>query len=209
MIREIINNITPAAAESLFNLFNTSLMSTKYYSSAPGYRTDPDLINVFIIRCNPIYVTNDINRNNDWMFIIQNPGRLNPSHKKYIFQVTVDPKIKKNGIANSLPQQYLGNIRNHRWIPGRPAICQDNHKVWVRRYNKMGFYEEAGYFGINIHNNAGLFNSSLGCTILASENSYSQTFKPLLNSLKKLGIINKIPVTIMQDETFIDLMRKI
>lgn len=209
MIQEIINNITPLTAEKLFNIFNAGLMNTKYYSAAVSYRTGSDLINVFIIRCNPIYVTNDIKRNNDWMFIIQNPGKLNSSHKKYTFQVTIDPKIRKYGIANSLPQQYLGNIRNHRWIPGRPAICQDNHKVWVRRYNKTGFYEEAGYFGINIHNNAGLFNSSLGCTILANENSYTQTFKPLLNSLKKLNFTNEVPVTIMQDETFINLMRKI
>jgi len=152
-----------------------------------------DVLNVIVIRCNDIYITNDLKRNNDWLILIYN-------NLRYIYECTADPKYRKNKIANICEQVYFGNIRNHRGIYNRLAICQDNSDVYVRRYTGNKWYEEHGKFGINIHNPAGFFNSSLGCVILANESRYINSFRPLLREVKKKT--NHIPVAVFNLKEF-------
>lgn len=203
-IREIGLNLTIPQINNIFNAYYNYLGHNNFTNNI-RFDITPGGINVFVIRMNSIYVTNDMKRNNDWMFIYQNeiPGKQKSYN--YVFQVTADPKTRKYRIANILPQIYGGNIRNHRWIFGRLAICQDNYKVWVRRFdkNEKDFVDEKGFFGINIHDNAGMFNSSLGCVILANQSSYSNMFFPLLKEIKSIQKI--IPVCVFQDNIFLNL----
>lgn len=185
MTREELRKIPYGIYKMLFNVF-ASEVPEKYNLSKTQWNDNG--LNVIVIRCNDIYVTNDMERNNDWMILFFRG-------LKYIFEVTADPKYRKNKIANICEQVYYGNIRNHRGIYNRDAICQDNCKVWVRRYKNDKWYEELGHFGINIHNSAGFFNSSLGCVILADEKRYTQVFRPLLREAKTIS--NKIPVAVM------------
>ena len=169
----------------MFNVYASELPE-KYNLSKVKWNDNG--LSVIVIRCNDIYETNDIKRNNDWLILFFRG-------LKYIFQCTADPKYRKNKIANLCEQAYYGNIRNHRGIYNRDAICQDVDKVFVRRYTGSKWYDESGYFGINIHNSNGLFNSSLGCVILADEKRYINTFRPLLREAKQIS--NKIPVVVI------------
>lgn len=157
-------------------------------------------INVMVIRCNDIYETNDRIRNNDWMVIIENRGE--GLFRRHIFKCTADPKYRQDNIANLCEQMYYGNIRNHRGIFGRLAICQDNCKVWVRRYKGGNWIEEQGHFGINIHNPAGAFNSSLGCVILDTDSHYINEFRPLLKRTK-----GKVSVMVVNEKVYFELLK--
>jgi hypothetical protein len=147
---------------------------------------------------------------NDFLVIIENkPGDL---VTLYVFSATVDPKTRRNNIASILYQFYYGNIRNHRGIPGRTAVCQDFCTVWVRRYfmsilGKWDFIDEKGFLGINIHDKGGFFNSSLGCTILDSQDDYSKYFKPLLDKIKKVNS-RDIPVMVIHEQKFRELLNE-
>ena len=184
-MRNRLRKIPYGVYKMMFNVYAAELPE-KFNQSKTKW-TDTGL-NVIVIRCNDIYITNDMERNNDWLILFF-------EGKKYIFQCTADPKYRKNKIANLCEQAYYGNIRNHRGIYNRDAICQDVYKVFVRRYTGSKWYDESGYFGINIHNSNGLFNSSLGCVILADEKRYVSTFRPLLREAKKVS--NKIPVVVV------------
>jgi len=177
----------------------------------------------FVIRCNDIFITNDIKRNNDWLFVIQN--RPNEYIRRYVYQCTADPSLRRSGMATLMPQIYTANIRNHHNVFGRPALCQDNCPVTVRRYIKeseisyyqnLGFevheavevvggykyyFFDTGHFGIHIHNPAQYWNSSLGCVILANDNDYKNEFKPLLNEAKTVQS-TKIPIAVFQKDRF-------
>lgn len=173
----------------------------KYIASLPkeyqhGVKWNEDGINVIIKRNNPVETFNDEIRNNDDLIIIENKPA---TYTKYLFNVTADPKTRRFGIATLLPQAYYGNVRNHRGILGRPAICQDNCPVWIKRY---GGKVEHGHFGIHIHDNGGFFNSSLGCTVLSSAESFINEFKPLLKRIKG----KTISVICIQAEKFDELM---
>ena len=185
----------------LFEKYVAELKHTEYLRNESIAWSDAEgTINVFVIRCNDMYITNDIQRNNDWLVVIEN--RPEDSFRRYIFKCTADPKYRRNKIANLVEQIYYGNVRNHRWIPGRDAICQDNNEIYVRRYENGEWFEEKGHFGINIHNSAGFFNTSLGCVVLASEDSYLNEFRPLLRRVQKINI----PVAVLRDTKFEELL---
>lgn len=200
MNKQILFDLSYQQLKDLFNdyLVYLSKFKTKYHNPNVKWRDDDGTINVIVIRCNDLYVTNDMVRNNDYLCVIHNTG---DSYEQFVFNVTADPKTRKNRIANLCSQSYIGNIRNHRWIPNRLAICQDNDAIWVRRYENNKWFEENGYFGINIHNSAGFFNSSLGCVILSSEDSYINSFRPLLKKVQG----KSVPVIVMEENNFNDL----
>ncbi len=111
------------------------------------------------------------------------------------FEVTTDPKTNKYGIAH-LRQGCWNSyvIRPHRWenkyYPGlgtipRWAICQDGNEVEIIRTDGKGnvVETERGYFGINIHEATG--DTSLGCTIPKSQQSWLDYALPMLYDLKQ------------------------
>lgn len=189
MNREQLIKIPIDSYKEIFNAYAEGLPD-KYNLSKTYWE---DVLNVIVIRCNDIYVTNNELRNNDWLVCIYN-------NLRYVYKCTADPKYKRDRIANLREQVYYGNIRPHRWIGWRTCIAQDNCKVWVRRYANGKWYEELGHFGINIHNSAGYFNSSLGCVILADESRYINSFRPLLRTVKKQT--NRIPVAVINIKWF-------
>lgn len=126
---------------------------------------------------------------NDILVVAKN---VHNGQKFYVYKVTMDPKSKKNRIAHLLLGMYDSyNIRPHRWIPTRTAICQDRDEVFLARTDKEGNVINAtpysGLFGINIHDSSIFNNTSLGCTVLEKDNwenkrHYKKSFKPLLKS---------------------------
>lgn len=200
--KESLLDISSFKYQEIFDNWYKKRQETKYKIDYPiKYNDEDNSINIFIIRMNNIGIMNDQKRNNDFLIMIHN---ATDGIYKYVFEVTADPKTKKTGIASIIPQVYIGNIRNHKWIFGRTAVCQDNHPVWVWRWglNK----EEKGFFGINIHDNGGFFNSSLGCTIFADNKAYKENFKKILDEVKNTEFKNNIPVAVFQEKDFIECM---
>ena len=201
--KKILLDIPYHSYERLFDIHKDSFINTKYYANIEK-RTDNKNIMAYIIRCNDYYITNDMKRNNDYLVVIWYDAN---SVIKYCFGVTADPKTRKKGIANIIEQVYFGNIRNHWWTLGRDAICQDNCDVWVRRYTLLtDYYEEKGRFHINIHNNAGAFNSSLGCTIFADDSEYFNHFRPLLRNCTNK---NYVPVSVISEKNFLEIINSL
>ena len=172
-----------------------------------------DRPNIILIRCNPIYVTNDMQPYDDWM-VVANQDKIE------VFEMTVDPKTRRKGIANLMPQVYYGNIRPHNWVDWRLAVCQDFCKLWVRRFdtkqstlyqkycdeNNLWYYDDFGLHHINIHGAwwkwsmkymPEWINTSLGCAIHKNEKVYRNVFVPILKSVSK-DKINYIPVFVIQ-----------
>jgi len=162
-------------------------------------------IMVFVIRCNERISFNDIERNNDLLVIAEYISEDN--FNVYTFNVTADPKSQNPNIAHLIEQIYTGNIRPHRWIAGRQAICSDKG-CWYRRTDKKGsaYDPKFGQIGINIHDTGGYFNSSLGCVILESDSEYKNVFKPLL---KRCSNPNNIPCLIVNEDYFKDILKVI
>lgn len=150
------------------------------------FSTEPDTINVIGIRGNKEICFNDTNVNNDNLIVYENTS--SGQSRLWRFNVTMDPKSKQNNIAHLLNGVYTSyRVRNHRWIPGRTALGQDENEVLVARTNSAGTIVkvETGYFGINVHDTGGFANYSLGCTILSNDENYKYKFKPLLERIKK------------------------
>lgn len=151
----------------------------------PVFRTEPDTINVLGIRYNhEISFNNDLT-NNDNLIIWENTS--SNQVRLWRFPVTMDPKSKKVNIAHLVKGVYPSyRVGNHRQVPGRTALRQDDGVVLVARTDKKGevFEVQTGKFGINIHDSGGFSNSSLGCTILANDDDYKNKYKPLLLRVK-------------------------
>ena len=133
---------------------------------------------------------------NDILVVSQN---VENGQKFYVYKVTMDPKNKKNKIAHLLLGMYDSyNIRPHRWISSRIAICQDRDEVFIARTDKKGNVINAvpynGLFGINIHDSDIFINTSLGCTVLEKDSihnkyHYKKSLKPLLKTVANVDNI--------------------
>lgn len=165
---------------------------------SPYLRLDDMSVNVMGIRNNQEIAFNDEEYCNDLLVIEQTQGT---AHIFYVFDVTMDPKSKKNKIAHLLEGLYSSyRVRPHRWQPGRTAICQGPNDVFVARTDSTGkvlktYVKQKGIFGINIHDAAGYRNSSLGCTVLEPDSDknkhhYKEHFKPLVESISNKDLID-------------------
>lgn len=209
MDREYLLNIPYKKYKEIFYKFRDYLKTFnngKYYHLFNGkdieFKEDSNTLSVFVIRCNDYYITNDMQRNNDFLILLYSTP--SDKYEKYVFDVTADPKTRRYGIANLMEQIYVGNVRNHKWTLGRDCIAQDLCPVWVRRYtSNTNYYEEKGHFGINIHNNGGLFNSSLGCVIFADDEDYFNYFRKIVRTIDNK---KEIPVAVIRDNLFLKFL---
>lgn len=136
----------------------------------------------FVFRFNADESYNDVLPNNDLKVLAM---RIKDSDGDWgvrdeMFNVTADPKTKRTGIAHFLPQVYRGNIGNHRAILGRVCIRSDRGCWYFRTGQDV---PQFGMIGLNWHNSAGLFNTSLGCVINEDENRWKLVEKPMLNAV--------------------------
>jgi len=180
----------------LYGYTNTYLDDDR--DTSPIFTNKKNSILVFVIRCNERISFNDKERNNDLLVIAEYISEDN--FNVYTFNVTADPKSQKPNIAHLIEQVYTGNIRPHRWIAGRLAICSDKG-CWYKRTDSKGNPYDAkfGQIGLNIHDTGGYFNSSLGCVILESDSEYKNVFKPLL---KRCSNASAIPVMVVNGDYF-------
>jgi hypothetical protein len=169
-----------SAWKNIINSFVPFARNEKAVYGNPGWLDEEGSINVIVIRENDENSYNDVIRNNDHLLIFEN--RPNETFREYLYQVTADPSTNKAGIAHLCQGAYESyTVRPHRWIAGRTALCQDKGEVKIFRTDTkrriIDFFW--GYFGINLHDTGGFWNSSLGCVILALKAQY-QEFKQLL-----------------------------
>lgn len=171
---------------------------------APVWVTNPDTINLLGIRQNPEISFNDERIDNDILIIVENTSHgLAP--RIWTLDCTMDPKSKDSEIAHLLCGVYESYcVGNHRHIPGRTALRQDMNKVLVSRTDKTGkvIKTESGIFGINIHDNGGFKNTSLGCTIIKGKEAYQQKYKPLLLRIKQ-SVVSYCVTTQEQIDTYL------
>ena len=159
----------------------------------PLFALAPNTINVMGIRSNSEISFNlGEEFNNDKLLIYENTSH--GSVRMWDFDVTMDPKDKKKEIAHLLKGIYATFVvRAHKWVKGRDALCSDippgvRFSRTDQYGNVTGTYTDR--IGINIHNNNGFRNSSLGCTILADEDAFKTKFRPLILRCK-----NQSPIT--------------
>ncbi len=208
------------------NLYNKYVDFFKNgFTSDLSERVDPfvvypaikDAIIVFEVRCNEEISFNDEIRNNDILFVVEITDD-EQSIVTHQFDCTTDPCSKKYNIAHTARQIYIGNIGIHRGIAERVCIRSDRGAgTWIRRTDAEGNviplnpqHADAicGHFGINIHDNGGFANSSMGCTILAGGDyehpgPYRDEYKPLL---KKTTNRSNIPVVLFDLEDVQDVI---
>lgn len=172
-----------------------------------SFREEEGTINVFVVRRNAEISFNDSDKfYNDDAYIVEN--RPNDSFRLYSYRVTADPANRKYKMAHLCEGAYNSYvIRNHRFIPGRTALCQDADEVKVMRTDTNGYFMnyDRGFFGINFHDKNGWGNSintSLGCIILYSQDYYVNEFKPLLERIKSLGVQKRITIYLINEKTF-------
>ncbi|HMQ78822.1 MAG TPA: hypothetical protein PKD94_04580 [Ignavibacteria bacterium] len=149
----------------------------------------------FVFRFNDDESYNDVLPNNDLKVLAKrviSDGDWSVDDE--LFNVTADPKTKRNGIAHFLPQVYRGNIGNHRAIIGRICIRSDRGCWYFRTGDGKAIF---GMIGLNWHNSAGFFNTSLGCVINEDENRWREVEKPML---KRVNNTQNIPCAIVAHE---------
>jgi hypothetical protein len=184
------------------------------------YPEAKDSLIIFEIRCNEDISFNNEIRNNDLLLVleIQYADEKAIEYLLHQFDCTTDPCSQKYHIAHTARQIYRGNVGLHHGTPGRTCIRSDEGGgTWVRRTDAAGNViplnpkhadAELGHFGINIHDNGGFANSSLGCTILAGGSylepgPYRDEYKPLL---LKCTNKNNIPVALIDMEDVEDII---
>lgn len=222
----IFNTYTFSDFKNLFNAYKdffkngyTTDLSERVDSSII-YPEKKDSIIVFEIRCNDQISFNNEIRNNDLLFVIE----IADDQQGIVlhqFDCTTDPCSPKYNIAHTARQIYRGNVGDHHAIEERKCIRSDNGQgTWVRRTDGNGEvlplnpkHSDAvlGHYGINIHDNGGFANSSMGCTILAGPDfqhhgPYLDEYKPLLLKAANKG---NIPVILFDLEDVEDVINTI
>lgn len=173
-------------ASETFSYKGVNYPYAKRISGNPVFPTEPNTITAIGIRNNEEISFNDELTDNDDLIVYENTS--SGEVRLWRFPCTTDPNTKKDKIAHSIKGMWdCYVVGNHRYQPGRTALRQDANEIVVARTDKNGkiVKVEKGYFGINVHNKNGFFNSSLGCTILENDINYDTKFKPILKRVEK------------------------
>jgi len=142
----------------------------KHTSGVPHW--DSTGLNVIGIRMNPItgFYVKGKGDWNDHLYLVQGTMVVH-------FACTVDPAVvieNKKGIAHLDEGCWDAYIKGSHKTAGRLALVQRANPVRVTRTNAKGAItmSEWGMFGINIHNAAGLFRPSAGCTVIQPKRGF-------------------------------------
>ena len=216
-LKNILDCYTCTDFENLYNKYSNWLVKEKVEPNVMFPLTKGSLL-VIAVRCNETISFNNDIRNNDFVLLMQLADH-DRGIKTYFFDCTTDPCGRKDKIAHLCEQIYNGNIGFHHADPARICIRSDfGFGTWVNRTDGNGdvidlntdgrFTSEPGHFGINIHNNNGFYNSSLGCIILSNETEYKTAFKPVLEDCRDLPLTNQkhIPVMVINAADFEDIL---
>lgn len=172
-------------------------------SGNPKWFDEPGTVNVIGVRCNT-EVDFNFGKYNDYLILIVN--NADGTYSQLIIDVTVDPAKTKHGIAHL--RQGVWNsyeLRPHKWTSRyfnyiqktikRWALCQDLNNVEIVRTDGKGkiIETERGKFGINIHDNGGYADSSLGCTVLEHDKEYFEKYLAYLYDWKNEKVIMANP----------------
>lgn len=200
------------------NIFNKHLdwsIANNRVAGSPAWNDEEGILNVIGIRCND---ERDFNygKYNDYLVIILN--RPDDNYRKDILKVTVDPAVPnapgvKNrahlcqGVWNSYRiRPHAGGGVDAREFPKigyqkRWAICQyrdtedssGKKVVVVARTDSQGGFvnNDKGFFTINIHDSGGYRDSSIGCTVIQSDNDYVDNYLPYLYDIIGKKIVPK------------------
>lgn len=180
----------PQIIKSFWDYYIKIATNAKRIIGSPDYNNEVNQLNVLCIRNNTEISFNTKEFFYNDILIVMRNGIDKFLDEIYIYKVTADPRGVRDNIAHLLEGIYDSYvIRNHSWMPGRTAFCQDRNEVLVARTDSKGNIKRAepykGFFGINIHDSSIYQNSSLGCTVLepdSRENNFhfENSFKPLL-----------------------------
>lgn len=200
-IREILRNLSYSDLKNLFEKHLDWAKTNNRVSGTPKWFDEENTINLIGIRCNT-EVEFNFGKYNDFLMVIFNkPG---DTYDYQLLEVTVDPFRNKEGIAHlrqGVWDSYV--VRPHKWATryftalkktiDRWACCQDQNKVEIVRTDGKGniIKTERGFFGINIHDNGGYNDSSLGCTILKNDTDYLERYLPYIYDIDSN---KKVPV---------------
>jgi len=190
-IRQFIFDLNYSDLKSLFAKHLLFSKENNRTSGIPKWHEEPGTLNVIGIRCNSETEFN-FGKYNDYLILIFN--NASGSFDEVILEVTVDPCRNKEGIAhlrqgvwNSYKVRVHRNVSRYFDFIGKKmkrwALCQDVNPVEIIRTNGDGkvMKTERGFFGINIHDNGGYADSSLGCTILKDDREdYFNKYLPYL-----------------------------
>lgn len=210
-LKEILKNYTYSDYKNLYDKYRDWLVKEKVESSA-SFPNSPGEIAIFEFRCNEEISFNNVLFNNDLLVLMQVIDNSN-GIKDHFFDVTTDPKNKKPGIAHTCEQIYRGNVGIHRGDPNRPCIRSDfGFGTWINRTDGKGniidinssdkFTSAPLHCGINIHN-GGEHNTSLGCTMFASDSEYQEYFRAVITHCSNK---NNVPVALINAEDFEDIL---
>jgi len=204
-LSETISKLTYNDLKELFTKHLAWSQGNNRVSGNPKWFDDDNTLNVIGIRCNEELDVNN-KRYNDYLILIHNKNSSDVSI--VVLEVTIDPAIDKYGRAHL--RQGLWNsyvIRPHapsgndeRNFPNigrqkRWGICQNQNsgEVEVARTDGHGqlLKTERGRFGINIHDSGGYVDSSIGCTVIKSDESYESLFLPLIYNIQNNNYVPK------------------
>lgn len=194
-IFEILQSLTYSEIKTIFEKHLLWAGANHRMSGEPKWFDAPGTLNVIGIRCNS---ESDFNfgKYNDYLLLIFN--KEDDNFERSILVVTVDPNRNKNGIAHlrqGVWNSYVVGVHHFdakRVFPKigeqlRWALRQDKDEVEIVRTDSKGNVtgSERGYPKTNIHDNGGFADSSLGCTVIKSDEAYVDNFLPYLVNVDK------------------------
>ena len=204
-LSETISNFSYSDLKKLFTKHLAWSQGNNRVSGNPVWLEEDNTLNVIGIRCNKEIEVNN-RRYNDYLILIHNKNSSDVSI--VVLEVTIDPATDKYGRAHL--RQGLWNcyvIRPHapsgndeRNFPNlgwqkRWGICQNQNsgEVEVIRTDGNGneIKTERGRFGINIHDSGGYTDSSIGCTVIKSDESYESLFLPEIYDIQNNSYVPK------------------
>jgi hypothetical protein len=171
--RIVKSSIAHMSAADFYDAFAKHLHWSRANNRISGTpQWDASGLNIIAVRMNALECFYIKGREdwNDHLFLIQ-------GDTVHHIACTVDPakvRVNPRGIAHLNEGCWDAYVRGYHKSRKRRALVQRTNPVRVTRTDNIGNVQmhEWGFFGINIHNAAGLKRPSAGCTVLKPERGF-------------------------------------